>query len=94
MLQRLREYNSQALENMTLTHPSIACSQNGWTDASLARDWMEKVFDPDTLEKAAGRPRVLLLDGHSSHYSYDLLQYARSKNIIILGYPPHCTHAF
>lgn len=51
------------------------------------------MFDRQTREKAAGRPRVLLLDGHSSHYSYSLLEYARANNIIILGYPPHCTHA-
>ena len=54
---------------------------------------MKKVFDPETREKAAGRVRVLLMDGHSSHYTYALLLYARENNIIILGYPPHCTHA-
>jgi hypothetical protein len=33
------------------------------------------------------------MDGHSSHYTPELLKYARDNNIIILGYPPHCTHA-
>ena len=32
------------------------------------------------------------MDGHSSHYTPELLKYARDNNIIILGYPPHCTH--
>jgi hypothetical protein len=36
---------------------------------------------------------VLLLDGHSSHYTIELLEYARDHNITILAYPPHCTHA-
>jgi hypothetical protein len=53
---------------------------------------MVKDFDAQTKEKAAGRTRVLLLDGHSSHYTLPLLDYARANNIIILGYPPHCTH--
>lgn len=33
------------------------------------------------------------MDGHSSHYTLELLDFARANNIIILGYPPHCTHA-
>ena len=33
------------------------------------------------------------MDGHSSHYTPELLKYAQDNNIIILGYPPHCTHA-
>jgi hypothetical protein len=36
---------------------------------------------------------VLILDGHGSHHNPELLRYAAENNIIILGYPPHCTHA-
>ncbi|KDQ08328.1 hypothetical protein BOTBODRAFT_118813, partial [Botryobasidium botryosum FD-172 SS1] len=71
----------------------IAHSPNGWTDSELAIDWIINDFDPQTREKAGGRTRVLLLDGHSSHYSTQLLDFAAANNIIILGYPPHCTHA-
>jgi hypothetical protein len=53
---------------------------------------MVKDFDAQTKEKAAGRTHVLLLDGHCSHYTPALLEYARSNKIVILGYPPHCTH--
>src|SRR4051794_9493839 len=53
---------------------------------------MVKDFDAQTKEKAAGHTCVLLLDGHSSHYTLPLLDYAQANNIIILGYPPHCTH--
>jgi hypothetical protein len=52
-----------------------------------------KDFDPQTHEKAAGETRVLLMDGHSSHYTADLLEYCVVNNIEVLGYPPHCTHA-
>jgi hypothetical protein len=55
---------------------------------------MKEDFDPATKAKAGGRTRVLLMDGHSlsSHYTYELLEYAEANNIAILGYPPHCTH--
>ena len=76
-----------------MTHKSISYSENGWTDAELALLWMVRDFDQQTCDKANGDVRILLLDGHSSHYSLELLKYARAHNIIILGYPPHCTHA-
>lgn len=71
----------------------IAHSPNGWTEGILMLEYIKKNFDRETREKANGRPRVLLLDGHNSHYTQAVLQYARENNIIILGYPPHCTHA-
>ena len=54
--------------------------------------WMVKDFNAQTKEKAGGHTRVVLMDGHSSHYTLELLEYARDNNIVILGYPPHCTH--
>jgi DDE superfamily endonuclease len=54
---------------------------------------MKKYFDPQTKAKAAGETRVLLMDGHSSHYTADLLEYCLENNIEVIGYPPHCTHA-
>ena len=67
-------------------------SENGWTDGKLAQEWIEKDFDAATKEKTNGRTRVLVMDGHSSHYTLDLLRYTQDHNIIVLGYPPHCTH--
>ncbi|KIJ46240.1 hypothetical protein M422DRAFT_59634 [Sphaerobolus stellatus SS14] len=70
----------------------ITRSRNGWTEQEIAEDWIIK-FVEETAEKAAGEPRALFLDGHNSHYSPKLLRYAQAHNIIIFGYPPHCTHA-
>jgi DDE superfamily endonuclease len=71
----------------------ISCSENGWTDGAIAREWIEKVFDAETKVKANGCTRVLFMDGHNSHYTPELLNYAQDNNIEIIGYPPHCTHA-
>jgi len=46
-----------------------------------------------TAEKAGGKPWVLIVDGHSSHYMAEFIHYAWKNNIIVLRYPPHCTHA-
>src|ERR1700683_1682824 len=53
---------------------------------------MVKDFDAQMKEKAGGHTHVVLMDGHSSHYTLELLKYAQDNNIVILGYPPHCTH--
>jgi hypothetical protein len=90
---RLHEYtplmNDEGLSD--LLH-SFGHSPNGWTDGKLALEWMTKDFNAQTKEKAAGRTRILLMDRHSSHYTLPLLEFARASRIIILGYPPHCTH--
>ena len=53
-----------------------------------------KDFDLPTRSKAPnGEARLLIVDGHNSHYTVELLEYARAQNIIILAYPPHTTHA-
>ena len=78
---------------MCLISFRIAHSPNGWTDGELAARWIVDDFDRQTREKAAGETRVLLLDGHNSHHSLDLLTFSRQNNIDILGYPPKCTHA-
>ncbi|VDC03599.1 unnamed protein product [Peniophora sp. CBMAI 1063] len=72
---------------------SVACTENGWIDSTMGVSWLTQDFDPATRERAAGRPRVLFLDGHSSHWCTKFLRAARDRNIYCLGYPPHSTHA-
>ena len=38
------------------------------------------------------RPLLLLLDGHSSHYQPELVQFSREHEIILFCLPPHTTH--
>jgi hypothetical protein len=35
----------------------------------------------------------LIVDGHNSHYTVELLEYAQEHGIIVMAYPPHTTHA-
>ncbi|THU87188.1 hypothetical protein K435DRAFT_632489, partial [Dendrothele bispora CBS 962.96] len=40
-----------------------------------------------------GRTWALFMDGHSSHFTPEIIQFAMTMNIMIVSYPPHCTHA-
>ena len=55
--------------------------------------WL-KHFDGYTKRKANGRTRLLIVDGHNSHYSFEFLDYARASNILVLCYPAHTTHIY
>lgn len=35
---------------------------------------------------------LLLLDGHYSHKSIEVIDFARQNHISVLSFPPHCTH--
>lgn len=40
----------------------------------------------------ADRYRILFVDGHNSHCTVAFLDFAFAHNIIVISYPPHCTH--
>ena len=92
MLLRRRKLPFQGKRNINITHTRFAGSENGWTNSRIALNWLVKSFDPATREKAAGRTRVVFLDGHSSHFSLELLRKARELDIKLIAYPAHCTH--
>ncbi|KZP28033.1 CENP-B protein, partial [Athelia psychrophila] len=71
----------------------IGHSKKGWTDGEIGIEWI-KIFDQQTSEKATGRHRLLLVDGHNSHYTLGFLEYAAAHNIHILCYPAHATHVY
>ena len=60
--------------------------ETGW-------EWLKHDFDKLTRAKAAGRYRLLIVDGHTSHFNYDLLSYAKVNEIIVLCLPANTTHA-
>ncbi|RPD80572.1 DDE-domain-containing protein, partial [Lentinus tigrinus ALCF2SS1-7] len=72
---------------------SLGYSKKGYTDGEIGVAWI-KQFDNQTRAKAAGRRRLLLVDGHVSHYTFDFLDYARQNHIHILCYPSHSTHVY
>jgi hypothetical protein len=76
-----------------LTIFRLGHSSKGYTDGEIGVEWI-KQFDQQTRAKAAGRRRLLLVDGHNSHYTRGFLEYARKHRIHILCYPSHSTHIY
>lgn len=64
---------------------------NGWTNNETGLDWI-KHFEKHTRPYRQGGYRMLILDGHESHGSYDFQAYCKEQNIIILCLPAHSSH--
>ena len=67
--------------------------KKGYTSGEIATAWIED-FDKFTRAKANGRYRLLVVDGHSSHFTMGFLEYARNHKIAVLCYPSHSTHIY
>lgn len=67
---------------------AIAVSPTGYSNDELSLAWI-KHFDKHTLKSARSSKRLLILDGHGSHYTREFIQYCEEHNIIPFGLPPH-----
>ena len=72
---------------------SIAVSPKGYTDSKICLVWF-KQFELDSHEKAAGKYHVLFLDGHGSHMTLKMIEYAMEHRIVLACSPPHSTHIY
>ena len=64
-------------------------SGSGWIDSEIFESWFTShflVYAPPT------RPLLLLIDGHSSHFSPQFVNRVAEEQFIIFCLPPHSTH--
>lgn len=45
------------------------------------------------VKSSKNEPVLLLLDNHSSNLDYQAVCFAKENGIVLLTYPPHCSHA-
>jgi len=63
-------------------------SDSGWMDSELFSNWFSSQF---LKHAVSSRPLMLILDGHSSHYTLELIKTATENDVIIFCLPPHTT---
>ena len=71
-------------------HPDTVfhVSDSGWITRELFFEWF-KMF----IQKIPpSRPVLLVLDGHGSHITIDVIEFARSNNVHLLCLPSHTSH--
>lgn len=70
----------------------FSTSSSGWTSNGHGFEWLRKVFEPESKKRSGDKPRLLIMDGHASHITGNLIGYCIDKNIDLLILPPHCSH--
>lgn len=67
------------------------CHPSGWIQSEIFVEWLNHFISAVKPKKQ--NPVLLLLDGHSTHTkNLPLIEKARDNGVIILSFPPHCTH--
>ena len=67
------------------------CTSTGWSNSLIFRKWFVEVFLPET-EPAPGKWRLLILDGHTSHVTVEIMFLAWLNKVQLLYLPPHSSH--
>jgi hypothetical protein len=70
----------------------FSCSKKGYMNSAINLEWMQKVFEPSTRERANGKPRILISDGFETHESLDVLKFCFENNIVPCRLPSHTSH--
>lgn len=67
-------------------------SDSGWSNGELFKVYLEDHFLPNLPCRADDQHILLILDGHTSHISTSLIEWAKSHNIILFVLPAHTSH--
>lgn len=68
-----------------------AYHESGWMQKHIFIAWFRKFIE--IANPSEDRPVLLLLDGHATHTkSVELIDLARQHHVVLLCFPPHCTH--
>lgn len=60
---------------------AIARSQNGWTTDEIGLRWLKEMFEPHSTRYSTSAKRLLILDGHSSHLTAQLMRFVKRTRL-------------
>ena len=64
-------------------------SENGWMNQKIFGEWFSHHF---LMYAPPVRPLLLLMDGHSTHFTPEFINKAAEEDVIVLCLPPNTTH--
>lgn len=67
-----------------------AGNASGWMEATQFLKFLENFHD--FTRSSPDRKVLLILDNHQSHISIAALDYCKEKGVVMLSFPPHCSH--
>jgi len=74
----------------------LTATESGWINTAVFEAWFEKfVLFTDTLRAKDTKDEeyiALCFDGHSAHFSVQVIDVAIGRKILIICFPSNCTH--
>ncbi|XP_048238250.1 MFS-type transporter clz9-like [Haliotis rufescens] len=67
-------------------------SKTGWSNTDVFSTYMKDHLAKYLPAREADSPVLILYDGHKSHVSLGLIEWARQNHIILFVLPPHTSH--
>ena len=81
-------------KNVMLTGAPVgsigAANKSGWITGDIFLTFLHHFIKHTNCCKE--RPVLLLMDNHDTHVNIDVVYLARENGIVILTFPPHCSH--
>ena len=68
------------------------CNEKGGVTGDLGVRYIRGCIEPCFSDLSPENPVVLIMDGHGSHFTLDVLNYCRQVGIRVVLRPPHTTH--
>ena len=68
------------------------CNEKGSVTGDVGLRYVKGCIQPCIPDVSPDNPAVLIMDGHGSHFTLDLLTYCRQIGLHIVLRPPHTTH--
>src|SRR5258706_8159306 len=62
-------------------------SEKGYSSNIIGSQWIETVFDAQTVHIANGRKRLLVVDGHASHFTWGSLNMLTAMALLSCACP-------
>ena len=69
-----------------------AVSESGWSNSYIFERYLKEHFIKYSVPATSNEPVLILYDGHKSHVSLSLIQWAQDHNIILFVLPAHTSH--
>ena len=67
-----------------------AANSSGWMTTEHFMEFMRHFVS--IVKPSNEKPVLLLLDNHESHLGIQMINYAKENGVIMLSFPPHCSH--
>ena len=66
------------------------CNKSGWMTSENFLVAMKHFVSH--AKPSVDHPVLLLMDNHASHISFETITFAKENFLILLTFPPHCSH--